>query len=202
MENNTEMTAERSLEIIKKQIELSRISTEKNAGLPMIIWGLLVCITSLLVGHLWNTTGNAAWNFLWFIMALIGWGWTIWINKKEKQSHVPLTLLSNVMNNIWFSFGIFASVLPIIMFVIAPLCFGSFVLDCSYTALVILLLGVATTITGLILKNGWITTGGIVGGVAGFILALLFPGPYEMLVMAGVGVITLLVPGIIINRRK
>ena len=77
METNNELTAERSLEIIKKQIELSRMSTEKNAGLPMIMWGSLVCITALIVWYLWNTTGNAAWNFLWFIMAAVGWGCTI-----------------------------------------------------------------------------------------------------------------------------
>ena len=202
METNNELTAERSLEIIKKQIELSRMSTEKNAGLPMIIWGSLVCITALIVWYLWGTTGNAAWNFLWFIMAAVGWGCTIYMNKKEKNSNIPITLISNVMNKTWLSFGIFASILPIFIYVVAPLLFDKFLIGYSYTPLVILLLGIATTITGLILKNGWITMGGIIGGIIGFILAVLYAGPYEMLVMAGVGVITLLIPGIMVNRRK
>ena len=202
METNNELTAERSLEIIKKQIELSRMSTEKNAGLPMIMWGSLVCITALIVWYLWNTTGNAAWNFLWFIMAAVGWGCTIYMNKKEKNSKAPITLISNVMNKTWLSFGIFASILPIFIFVVAPMLFDKFLIGYSYTSLVILLLGVATTITGLILKNGWITAGGIIGGIAGFILAVLLAGPFEMLVMAGVGIITLLIPGIMVNRRK
>ena len=202
METNNELTAERSLEIIKKQIELSRMSTEKNAGLPMIMWGSLVCITALIVWYQWNTTGNAAWNFLWFIMAAVGWGCTIYMNKKEKNSKAPITLISNVMNKTWLSFGIFASILPIFIFVVAPMLFDKFLIGYSYTSLVILLLGVATTITGLILKNGWITAGGIIGGIAGFILAVLLAGPFEMLVMAGVGIITLLIPGIMVNRRK
>lgn len=202
METMNELTAERSLEIIKKQIELSRMSTEKNAGIPMIMWGSLVCITALIVWYLWGTTGNAAWNCLWFIMAFIGWGCTIWMNKKEKKSGVPNTLISTMMNKIWLSFGIFASILPIFIYVLAPLFLGKLGIGCSYTPLVILLLGIATTITGLILKNNWITTGGIIGGLAGFVLAIQYVGPNEMLVMAFVGIITLLIPGIMVNRRK
>ena len=41
METTNEMTAERSLEIISRTIEQSRRSMEKNAGMPMVIWGVL-----------------------------------------------------------------------------------------------------------------------------------------------------------------
>ena len=135
METNNELTAERSLEIIKKQIELSRMSTEKNAGLPMIIWGSLVCITALIVWYLWGTTGNAVWNFLWFIMAAVGWGCTIYMNKKEKNSNIPITLISNVMNKTWLSFGIFASILPIFIYVVAPLLFDNFLIFLFFLSL-------------------------------------------------------------------
>ena len=124
------------------------------------------------------------------------------MNKKEKNSNIPITLISNVMNKTWLSFGIFASILPIFIYVVAPLLFDNFLIGYSYTPLVILLLGIATTITGLILKNGWITMGGIIGGIVGFVLAVFYAGPFEMFVMAGVGVITLLIPGIMVNRRK
>jgi len=51
------------------------------------------------------------------------------------------------------------------------------------------------------LKNGWITAGGIVGGLAGAASAMLIQGPDEMLVMAGVSLVSLIIPGIMINWR-
>lgn len=202
MENNSELTAERSLEIIKKQIEQSRKTIEKNSGMPMVIWGALVCVTALIVGHLWRVTENANWNLLWFVMAIIGWGYMVWTSRKEKSNRMPKTFVSQVIGNVWFAFGIFASILPILMFVIAPLFADSHVLGYGYTPLIIVLLGLATTATGMILKSGWMTAGSIIGGLAGFVCAILFKGPYEMMVLVGVSAVMLLIPGIMINRRK
>ena len=89
MENNNELTAERSLEIIKRQIEQSRKDTEKNSGTSLIVWGSMVFITALIVWYLWSTTGKGVWGFLWFAMAFIGWMLMIWQGKKEKRSHLP-----------------------------------------------------------------------------------------------------------------
>ena len=47
-----ELTAEISLEIIKRQIEQSRKELEKNAGMPFITWGVLVFVTTLSVQYL------------------------------------------------------------------------------------------------------------------------------------------------------
>ena len=58
-----------------------------------------------------------------------------------------------------------------------------------------------TTITGLVLKNGWITAGGILGGLLGASLALFLKGYDEMLVMAGVSMVSLVIPGIMIQWR-
>ena len=201
MENNNELTAERSLEIIKRQIEQSRKDTEKNSGTSLIVWGTMVFITALLVWYLWSTTGQGAWGFLWFAMAFIGWMLMIWQGKKEKRTHLPKTIITQMMSNVWLAFGIFASSFPILMFVVAPLLFGKFALGYGITSIIVLLLGMSTTITGLLLKNGWITAGGIVGGLAGAASAMLIQGPDEMLVMAGVSLISLVIPGIMINWR-
>lgn len=202
METTNELTAERSLEIIRKQIELSRKDTEKNAGTPMIWWGAWVTVTALIVGHLWLTTGSSVWNMLWFAMAIIGWGGMFWMDRKEKKSKLPRTIISKAIGYVWYAFGIFASALPILMYVVAPLLFNTRVAGVNYTPIIILMLGLSTTITGLILHNRWITGSSIVGGLAGTALAYVFMGPYEMLVLAGVTLITLVFPGIMINLQK
>jgi hypothetical protein len=201
MENNKELTAERSLEIIKRQIEQSRKELEKNAGIPFITWGALVFVTALIVWYLWKTTNNGNWGLLWFAMAIVGWGLMIWQDKKEKKSVVPRTIITQIMGHVWCSFGIFASGFPVLMFVVAPLLFGQYVLGYGITSIIVLLLGMGTTITGLVLKNGWITAGGIIGGLLGASLALFIKGYDEMLVMAGVSLVSLVIPGIMIQWR-
>ena len=53
METEKDLTAERSLEIIRQSIEQSRRAVMKNSGTPMLILGVLVFCTALVVGHLW-----------------------------------------------------------------------------------------------------------------------------------------------------
>lgn len=202
METNNEMTVERSLEIISRHIEQSRKDITKNAGLPMILWGVMTIVTGCIVGYMWKTTGSANWNFLWFFMAIIGWVIMLWMSHKEKRKKLPVTFMSQVMSSLWLAFGIFASALAILLYVMAPFAFSTRIVYISYTPIIILLIGVCTTATGLILKQGWITAGGIIGGLAGAALAYSLPGPYEAFVMAGVALVTLLIPGIMINGRK
>ncbi|MBO7553057.1 MAG: hypothetical protein J6T82_03375 [Bacteroidaceae bacterium] len=201
MENNNELTVERSLEIIKRQIEQSRKELEKNAGMPFITWGIMVIVTALIVWYMWSSTGNSNWCFLWFLMAIVGWGIMVWQGKKEQSHNVPRTIITKMMSHIWFSFGIFASIFPVLMFVVAPLIFGKFALGYGITSIIILLLGLCTTITGLLLKSKWIVAGGIVGGLFGAAAAILLSGSSEMLVMAAIGLISMVIPGIMINRR-
>ena len=114
---------------------------------------------------------------------------------------MPRTIITKMMSHIWFSFGIFASIFPVLMFVVAPLIFGKFALGYGITSIIILLLGLCTTITGLLLKSKWIVAGGIVGGLFGAAAAILLSGSSEMLVMAAIGLISMVIPGIMINRR-
>ena len=64
MEEITNMTAERSLEIIRESIERSQRTINKNSTLPLIWWGACVVAFSLLIAYLWNNHGGPVWNFL------------------------------------------------------------------------------------------------------------------------------------------
>ena len=87
------------------------------------------------------------------------------------------------------------------MYVLMPLV-GIPYFGVSYTPLIILLLGLCATATGFILHHGWIVAGGIIGGLLGAVLADWLHGPIESLVMAGVALVALIIPGILINWRK
>ena len=69
MEN---LSAENSLRLIAETIERSRKAIAKNSGKPLILWGALVTITSVVIWGLWTKTGTPMWNLLWFAMTAIG----------------------------------------------------------------------------------------------------------------------------------
>ena len=63
METNG-MTPEQSLQVISDAIAKSRKDFERNAGTPMILWGVIVLIFSIVIWLLLRTTDNLMWNFL------------------------------------------------------------------------------------------------------------------------------------------
>lgn len=196
MENNEKLSAERSLKIISEAIEQNRNEIMHNAGMPMIFWGILTCVTAVVVWLLWQTTGNASWNALWFAMAVIGW--FVMAVKSRKYKKKPTNFFSRVLRISWISFGLFA----LIAAVIGTLSFDSTVYTAKLpiTTVLILLLGLTGLITGLVLRHTFITTFSVASVVpANF--ALMYPGPYESLAICITSLFILVIPGIIINRQ-
>lgn len=209
MENNLEkqLTPEESLSIISASLEKSRKDTLAHAGTPMIWWGSLVLVFSLVIFFLWDKTGSSVWNCLWFVMCAIGYGiggLTYGKERKGIRSFIPVTL-----GKVWGTFGILAISVSALAVLFLPLILRILPADLHpnpvsvpLTTLIVILLGCATTITGLILKNGWITAAGLSSGIVGTVLAIALPGTHQLLVLTGVSVIGLILPGLVINRGR
>ncbi len=202
MEKN--MTPEESLAIISKNIEQSRKDMIRKGGTPMLIWGVLVFAFSLLVYFLWARTYNPAWNYLWFGMAAIGY--TICTFFPKRKTPKVESIISVILSKVWLSFGILALATPSITIVLfriikdlIPSGIFSGVIFFPITLITIVLLGLATSITGFILKNGWIAAAGIICGTAGAAFAFALNGPEQHLILTGISIIGLIIPGIIIN---
>lgn len=196
MNNNENISAEQSLKIIRETMEQSRTDIMRNAGMPMIFWGLLTCITSAIVCLLWKSTDNPSWNALWFAMAVIGWSVTA--SKSHNNRKRPTNFFSRVLKISWISFGLFA----LIAAVIGTLSFDStvYTVKLPITTVLILLLGLTGLITGLVLRHTFITAFAVASVVpANF--ALMYPGPYESLAICITSLFLLVIPGIIINRQ-
>ena len=196
MNNKENISAEQSLKIISEAIEQSRSNIMRNAGMPMVFWGLLTCLTSAIVCVLWKSTDNPSWNALWFAMAVIGWSITAAKSRKDKKK--PTNFFSRVLRISWMSFGLFALIAAVI---------GTLSFDCTVymvklpiTTVLILLLGLTGLITGLVLRHTFITAFSVASVVpANF--ALMYPGPYELLAICLTSLFLLVIPGIIINRQ-
>ena len=189
MENNT-MNPEKSLHIINEAIEKSRKDFEKDAGTPMVIWGTVVLLFSTAVWIMLKYTGNPAWNFLWFGIPVIGWPLSS-ILLKGKCRNRGKSFISRTLGQIWVAYGIFATVLSAVFAFMAPQFTG-------YITAV--LLGFAAVMTGLILKNRYITAGGYITGLGCTIAIFFSQNEFIPLYFAAASVLNLIVPGIMMNK--
>lgn len=190
MEKN-ELTPEKSLQIINEAIDKSRKDFEKNAGTPMIFWGVIVLLFSLAVWMLLILTGKLEWNFLWFGIPVIGWPLYPMIVKGKCKSGGK-SFISRSIGQIWLAYGIFATVLAGVFAFIAPHLTGY---------LTVALLGYAAVMTGFALKNNYITAGGFITGLGCTVALFFFEKEFSPLCVAVASILNLIVPGIMMNRR-
>lgn len=191
MEAN-EMTPEKSLQIISDAIAKSRRDFEKNSGTPMIIWGTVVIVFSLAVWFLTRTTGNVCWNFLWFGVPVVGAVLMASMPKGRCPENTG-NFISRSIGQIWIAYGIFATVLSAAFSIMAAPHYIGYI-----TAV---LLGFAAVMTGVILKNRFITVGGFVTGIGCTIALFLVQQADSTLFFAAAAILNLLVPGIMMNRK-
>ena len=190
MEANS-MTPEKSLQIISEAIAKSRRDFEKNAGTPLVTWGCIVLIFSILIWSILKHSNNAIWNLLWFGIPIVGWPLTL-VLSKGKQRETNTTFISKTLGQIWVAYGIFATVLSTTFTFIDPSFIG------FMTAV---LLGFAATMTGIILKNSYITAGGLVTGI-GCTIALFFIKSVDATLLFGVAaILNLIIPGYMMNKK-
>ena len=151
MENN--FSAENSLRLITETIERSRRTMAKNSGKPMILWGVLVAVTSVVIYFLWSKTGNPIWNLLWFAMSAIGGFGTYSIGRKREKT--PATEISRILGKIWMWFGFFTTGFYLLLWVVALIRYSAHmegIVSVDLTLLITMMMGLCGAISGAVLN--------------------------------------------------
>lgn len=182
------LTEQESLELISRMINNTRERVEKHAGMPFLIWGYIVVAVSLSVWYLFTATHNPAWHGLWFCIPVIGLPiYLLHLKTKEKQPKVK-TYIDRVMTYIWGVLGITAIIISAFaMFHRIPILF-----------IMLIIMGMGTTITGLIIRFKLIIISGILGILCSFI-CFFINGTEQILLFAVVFLLMMVVPGHILN---
>lgn len=176
MEETMNLTAERSLEIITEQIERSRQSVSEDAGITLLISGLCIAGVAIIVTIAEILTKG--WVFYLLYMLIPVFTWAIDRYVKRNKPKVPASVISTMVNKIWQTFGIFV----VVFFVLSTLynnlmLHDAISLDMMHiyfqnridpVRIILLLMGVAVTINGYVLKSKWMVWCGIIGGLGGF----------------------------------
>lgn len=199
MEN---LTTEQSLRIIRETLDKSRRSIARNSGKPLISWGLLLVVFSIIIWQLWARTGSPAWNFLWFAMTAIGAIIQIFLLKNKEK--VPDSEVGRMLGKIWMWYGIIATTFFAAIWICVPIAryFDLGSIQVNLTLVMVLLLGLAGAISGAVLKIPSMEILAAVTAILCSMVAILVDGPAQILTIGIIGVCALLIPGIILQRQS
>lgn len=181
------LTEKESLELISQMIKNTQTRVKKNCGTPFLIWGYTTVIVSIAYWFLLKETGNYQCNFLWFALPAIAYPATIWVNRKNES--MVKNYIDRVVTYVWIVFGISAFFISCVaMFYRVPILF-----------LVLLLMGMGTALTGMIVRFKILVVAGFFGVVSS-VSCLFVKGESLILVFAAIFVIMMIIPGHLLNR--
>ncbi|MDY3978733.1 MAG: hypothetical protein SOZ00_01785 [Tidjanibacter sp.] len=192
-----ELTEKESLTLISQMIQNTQNKIIRNQGTPFLIWGYGVTITSLAVWLLVRLTGNMSWNFLWFAPSAVCYPLMAVFTRRQERQQTITTYVDRVINYIWATFGIAEGVATIAMFI------SGFALGASFPIFYItmLLLGTAITLTGLVIRFRAIILGGAAALALSFAFLFLHSASDIYLIFALAMIVTMVIPGHILNHK-
>lgn len=177
-----------SLELIAQMIQNTKQRMAKNAGAPFLIWGYTTIIISLLVWFLLKETGNFNWQWLWFLLPTVALPLTLWTARKQEK--LVTTYMDRVVGYVWTVFGIGAFFVSWV---------SIFFWSMSVLFVILLMMGMGTALTGLIIKMKTVTVCGTLGALAS-IGCICVHGLNQILVFAAAFVFMMVIPGHYMNR--
>lgn len=190
MEDKVNLSPEESLKLIAETIEKTK-SNVQTGSFYFLLWGWLVSLAGITQFIFTEYTNIKAYYYVWPVMAIIGIISCIVYGFKVERHKKYETYLDSVFMNLWI-------VLGISFFIIV---FIALWLNTTVVPFVLLIAGIGTLVSGLIIKFKPM----IVGGVLFFafsIASMFVPHTYEILVSSLAIIIGYLIPGYILKSSE
>lgn len=177
-----------SLELIAQMIQNTRNRLETNCGMPFLVWGYTTVFVSLLVWFLVVTTRNYHWQYLWFLLPVIA-GTGTYLSTRNQQPSIK-THLDKAINYIWLVFGMAGFLISLL---------AMFACKLPILFIVLLLMGMGTTLTGLVIGYKTVIICGTLGALSS-IGCLFYPGINQVLLFALAFIFMMIIPGHVLNH--
>lgn len=155
-------------------------------GNDLLTWGYTTVFFSLAVYVCLKLTENSHFYLLYLGVPIIA-NTIVAIYNKNK----PKTETERLINKIWALFGM----------IVVLSCIGRYFYEFPLFALIALLMGLETVITGMIIRHKIVTTLGFFG-ILGTVLLVVISGYEQNLVILSVFFFIAVIPGHIINRKS
>lgn len=176
-----------SLELISRMVKNTQNNVKKGEGRPFLIWGYTTVVLTILVWYMVSTTHNYHWYGLWFLLPVVGLSLTFLLCRDRTPG--VKTYIDRIVNYVWLVCGVVGFTVSVISW---------FDHQLSTLYIIVLLMGIGTTLTGLVTRFNPIVTAGAVSLLLSF-LCLFVEGYDQLLVFAAVFVAMMVVPGHILN---
>lgn len=157
MEDKT-LSEKESLALIARMIRNTQDKLEDNAGIPLLVWGYVTLATTMAVGLLTFFTGNNNYQLLWFLIPIMGLLLTRILNKQHPKG--VRTFVDSVVGYVWLVIGVSCVVVSA----------SAFFTHIPVLVIIMLMVGIGSAITGLVVKFSTLTVGGFISIVLAIVL--------------------------------
>lgn len=194
-----------SLELITEMIERTK-QRYVGDGNIMLVWGYTSVAVAVLIWVLLAVTGNPAWNWLWFLIWIIGLGGSKLISRNEREKFGVKSYSDKMTSNLWSVVGWTAIVSSLLCFAFMFFLGVNSWLTMMVFALVIV--PFAEIAQGIMVKEKTLIAGGAVGLLAGLITICCITGgvglkaSWFMPMFIVVFIAMMIIPGHILNRKN
>lgn len=179
------------LAFIRAVMQETRKSAVDN-GLHYILWGTLICCSSLIAFILYRFDLNFHAGIYWGCTISIGYLGSFLINRHQKNYKTARTLAVRIVQGVWIACGV---TMCLIGFA------GGIFRQANLTGAICMVTGIGFYVSGILYNSRWIqyycSAGWWLGGVLMFILPLFYTLPLLMILMIAFQII----PGIVLNRQ-
>ncbi len=194
-----------SLEIITEMINRTKGRLRIGDGNLLLLWGYTALAVTALTATVLLITRHQASNWLWFLIWIIGGTAGAHVDRRRNGKQQVSTYTDSVTRGLWSLVGFCAILLTAICLVLMLLA-GK---DCWTAMLVfgLLIVGIAVTIQGVVIKEKCLVAGGAVGVVAGSVVLCCAIGGIALAacwtfpLIAATFLLMLIVPGHILNHK-
>lgn len=183
------LTGKESLELITRMIQETQNNVARYAAYPLLIWGYLTVVISIVVWVVIRQYQYEEIHYLWWLLPLVAFPLTIYFCRKGGKKGV-VTYMDRITRQVWWLFGCIGFLLSI---------FAFFRLVDIYF-LIPLLMGMGVTLSGCVVKYRPMIVAGCVG--IAFSFSLLFIRDVDrLLIFAVIFVVMMIVPGHLLNHK-
>ena len=137
-------------------------------------------------------------------MPLVGYPLARMIRSKEEPA-VATNVVSRIVSGIWTSFGVFACSLAaftVLFTIVGDHPLAAIVVGASLTAEIVLLFGLAETISGVALRNWAIKIAGFVTGIGSVAIYFITGANEEQMFIFTLAGLVLVATGLIVKRQN
>lgn len=185
-----QLNSEESLELITRMIRQTRSRVERNAAQPFLVMGYLTVAVSIAVWFALRATHNPIWHLLWFVIPIAGLFYNGIVRRANREKAVT-TYIDRVVGYVWWVFGSAAVLCSLLSFFVR--------LDILF--IILLLMGLATALTGLVTRFRLCVVSGMVSALLLAPVCLFIGGIDQCLIFAAVFAVMMIIPGHILDFK-